>query len=250
MRGLFRALAGGVAAATLVACGLVSPGSSESEQYARDAEAAGFADVVTYEAFSAGLPNNEVRAYVDLTGVEDIEGLLTLLDGQRLMFINVTQPNGRTASNVRREYLRPAFHLPELDARLPETDVWAAGRSLLIEGAITAEVLHEAAEAAEQFEEVAIGPRPSIRVESGYDPDRLAALYSETVDSSVTEILWRDGVHSVRAESDEVAPDGGVPEGLREELRFLDPYLAVREGTAWADVEGPEGKVIGRVPLQ
>lgn len=250
MRRMLGTLVGGIAAISLAACSMISPGKPESERYAQDAEAAGFGTAVTYEAFSAGLPNNEVRAYVDLAGVEDIEGLLTLLDGQRLMFISVTQPNGRTAQNVRREYLRPAFHLSELDAKLPETDVWAAGRSLLIEGAITAEVLHEAAAAAEQFEEVAIGPRPSIQVESGYDPDRLAAVFHDAAGTPVTEILWRDGIHSVRAESEAVGPDGGVPEGFREELRFLDPYLAVREGKAWADVAGPEGKVIGRIPLQ
>lgn len=231
------------AAVGVSACG----GAKDSDRYAEAAQSAGLGDAVSYESFSAGLPDNEVRARVDLSKVDgdEQEKLLSLMEEQRLFFIDIVYPNGREGQLSHKKLLRPAFSLTELDEELPGTDVWASGHALCLGGTINEAILRKAQPAAGQFDITVLVYEEDKEItvrDKLAEPARVAGLWKAAAGSVVdfTSVQWDGGVTSMEALVDTT---GTLPPGFREQLRWVGPYLDPA-GTPWVQVRGSDGKVI------
>ena len=225
-----------------------------TKDYAKAAETAGVGEAVSYEAISAGLPNSDVRAHVNLTHIDseaEKDALVELLEKQRIMSIEVTYPNGETGTFQEKSQLDTAFSLPEVEDTLPGISLWAGGRGLLVKGNVTSGALSSLQDLASEFETVSIvgwgSSAPDLRfeiIDGIADPDQILSALRAAAGSAVpvTRLAWDDGVRRMDVE---VESTGSLPANFRSSLRWVDPYLYTgNEGTPYVQVWGADGKVI------
>lgn len=221
MKRLIVALVAVTLAATTSACG------SDVARFEREAKAAGFDEAVSYEAYSAGLPNNETRARVDTSKVDDPDALLRLLEGQRITDVALSRPDGGESEFGRDnfKYLPVFFDALPIDAKLKDTTVYVSNSTLVVEGDLSASALREAAQLGSRVEKVLIVGTPEVSIKDGLaEPDRVAGVVEAARSQSpypVVSIDWNRGVTHLEVLTDE------RPDQLnRAEFAWVDLYLS------------------------
>jgi len=221
MKRLIAGLAAATLAITASACG------SEVAKFEREAEAAGLGEAVSYEAYSAGLPNSDTRAYVEVSKVDDPDALIRLLEEQRLSYAHLIRPDGGESDFARAffPYLPVFFDALPIDAKLEGTHVYVSNANLVVEGDLSASALREAALLGSRVEKVLILGTPEVRIKDQLaDPDQVAGVVEAARAQSpypVVSIDWNRGVTHLEVLTDE------RPDQLnRAEFAWVDPYLS------------------------
>ncbi|AQQ14377.1 hypothetical protein CGLAU_01960 [Corynebacterium glaucum] len=221
MKRLIVALFAVTLAATTSACG------SNVARFEREAKAAGFGEAVSYEAYSAGLPNNETRARVDTSKVDDPDALLRLLEGQRITDVALSRPDGGESNfdRARFSYLSVFFDALPIDAKLEGTHVYVSNSTLVIEGEVSAPALREAAPLGSRLEKVLIVGTPEVSIKDGLaEPDLVAGVVEAARSQSpypVFSIDWDRGVKHLMVLA------GERPDQIdRAEFAWVEPYLS------------------------
>lgn len=235
-------------ATAALALGAAACGSSEAGRYAKEAQRAGLGGAVTYEAFSAGLPNSDVRAHVEVAKVSDPATLVELLQSQRLFTVEMRQPDGRESSFMYSymEYLPVFFDALKVDARLPDTTVTVGGASMTIKGDLGAHALREAAPIGARLDKVYLGESAQVQVFDGLaEPERLAEAI-QVLDASpypVNSMDWDRGITHLEVIADE-RPDAIDP----AEFAWTEPYLSEKDPRVMFSRIGERGNAIGMPP--